>query len=278
MSALSSRFLEGIPRLHYLEWNPHGLTAIVLLHGSSANAWWWQPLAAALDQIDSSRYRLVALDLRGHGDSAWVRPPAYAPDDYARDLARFLRASGLVRPIVAGHSMGGIATLAFAAEYPELARAAIAIDVAVSSTPRRDWLMKRLGKLPVVSYPDRATALARFRLMPDEGAIAPEVLAEVAAHSIERTDDGRFTMKFDRASFIGSDGIDVRAAIPRLRIPTLLVRAERSRIMTAEATAIAAASNPLVSVTMIPGAHHHVPLESPDLLAQAIDQFAAGIA
>jgi pimeloyl-ACP methyl ester carboxylesterase len=126
-----------------------------------------------------------------------------------------------------------------------------------------------------VTYPDRATAIERFRLMPAEGEIAPAVLAEIAEHSLERMADGRYTLKFDRASFIGRDGLDVRATIARIGIPTLLIRAGMSRIMTAEATASATALNPRVRVAVIPGAHHHVPLECPDLLGCAIAEFAA---
>jgi pimeloyl-ACP methyl ester carboxylesterase len=271
MSAPRSQFLEGTPRLHYLEWNPHGRETIVLLHGNSANVWWWRPLA---DSIDAAGYRLLALDQRGHGDSEWVRPPAYAPEDYAHDLARFIQDKGLARPIVVGHSMGGISVLAFAAQFGNLARAAIAIDVSVTSTPRRDRFLKRLKKLPTVIYPDRRTAIERFRLMPDEGAIPTAVLAEIAERSLERTADGRYTLKFDRASFIGGDGLDVKATIERIGIPTLLLRAGMSRIMTAEAAASAAESNSHVRVAVIPGAHHHVPLEFPELLARAIAEFA----
>jgi pimeloyl-ACP methyl ester carboxylesterase len=119
MSAPRSQFLDGRPRLHYLEWNPHGREALVL-------------------------------------------PSAYTPDEYAGDLARSIEGTGLVRPIVVGHSMGGISVLAFAAQFGKLARAAIAIDVAVTSTPHRDRLLTRLRKLPTVMYPDRATALSAF--------------------------------------------------------------------------------------------------------------------
>jgi pimeloyl-ACP methyl ester carboxylesterase len=274
MIAPRSHFLDGVPRLHYLEWNPRGRETLVLLHGNSANAWWWQPLA---DAIDNSQFRLLALDQRGHGDSEWVRPPAYTPEDYARDLSRFIQALRLDRPIVAGHSMGGISALAFADQFGDLVRAAIAIDVAVSSTPRRDRFLIRLKRLPTVIYPDRATAIQRFRLMPDEGAIPPAVLAKIAERSLERMADGRYTLKFDRASFIGNDGLDVRAVLKRIAIPTLLGRAEMSRIMTAEATADAAQSNPLIRVTLIPRAFHHVPLESPELLARAIGDFTAAV-
>jgi pimeloyl-ACP methyl ester carboxylesterase len=119
--------------------------------------------------------------------------------------------------------------------------------------------------------------MARFRLMPKEGAIAPAVMAEIAEHSLRRTIDGRYTFKFDRASFFGSDGLDVLATVARIRIPTLLIRAERSRIMMAEASALAAASNPAVQLIEIPRVSHHVPLECPELLARAITEFVAGV-
>jgi pimeloyl-ACP methyl ester carboxylesterase len=274
MSVPLSKFVEGEPRLHYLEWNPDGRETLILLHGNTAHAWWWKPLASVLD---GGKFRLIALDQRGHGDSDWVRPPAYSPADYASDLVRFIRLMGLVRPIVAGHSMGGISVLSFAARFGDVARAAIAIDVAVTSSPQRDRLMTRLKLLPTVKYSDLAIAMARFRLMPKEGAIAPAVMAEIAEHSLRRTIDGRYTFKFDRASFFGSDGLDVLATVARIRIPTLLIRAERSRIMMAEASALAAASNPAVQLIEIPRVSHHVPLECPELLARAITEFVAGV-
>jgi pimeloyl-ACP methyl ester carboxylesterase len=269
-----SRFLAGPPRLHYLEWNSTGARTLILLHGNSANAWWWRPTAQALT---AANFRILALDLRGHGDSEWVRPPEYAPADYADDLARLIPAAGAEGAIAIGHSMGGIAVLAFGLHYHGLVRALIAIDIAITSGPRRNRYLKRLRTIPTVLYPDLATAKARFRLMPNEGAIAPELIAEIAEHSVQRTTEGSYTMKFDRDSFFGSDGLDVAATIANTRIPLLLVRAGRSRIMTAEAAVSAGRSNPLVEVVTIPNTHHHLLLEAPDKLARVIEQFAAEI-
>ena len=270
MSTARSRFAEGTPRLHYLEWNAGGDDTLILLHGNSANAWWWQPLAEA---IGAAGPRLLALDLRGHGDSEWVRPPAYSPTHYADDLARFIQTVKPGHPVIAGHSMGGITAIAFAARYPQLARAAVAINVAVTSTQRRNRYLRHLRALPTVTYSDLATAIGRFRLMPDEGDIPAPVLAQIAERSLQRTDDGRYTMKFDRESFHGSDGLDVAAAIREVRIPLLLVRAELSRIMTAPAALHAAESNPCVRLVTIPASHHHILLERPLALAHAIAEF-----
>src|SRR5690348_8663975 len=193
MNAPRSGFVEGSPRLHYLEWNEAGAVPLVLLHGNSANAWWWRPTAEAMRAAD---VRILALDLRGHGDSEWVRPPRYSPADYADDLTRLISAAGAEGAIAIGHSMGGIAVLAFASRFHRLVRAAAIIDVAITSGHRRNRYLKCLRTIPTISYPDLATAKARFRLMPNEGVIPPEVVAEIAERSIQRTVDGGYTMKF----------------------------------------------------------------------------------
>ena len=111
--------------------------------------------------------------------------------------------------------------------------------------------------------------------MPNEGDIDPAILIRIAQHSLEQMRDGRYTLKFDRESFFGGDGLDVPSAISCIEIPTLLIRAEMSRIMTAEAGANAVASNERVRLAVIPGANHHVPLECPEVLARMISEFAA---
>lgn len=219
--------------------------------------------------------RLLALDLRGHGDSEWVRPPAYAPIDYADDLVRLIEYARAKGAVAVGHSMGGIAVLAFASRHHNLVRAIAAIDVAITSGPRRRHYLRRLRGIPTVTYPDLATAKARFRLLPNEGEIAPELLSEIADHSIQPTTGGGYTMKFDRESFLGSDGLDVPAAISSARVPLMLVRGEYSRIMTAEAASSVCRTNPMVELVTIPEAHHHIPLQAPESLAGLIEHFAA---
>ena len=275
MTAPHSHLLEGSPRLHYLEWNPHAPRTVILLHGNTANAWWWEPLA----RVIAADYRLLALDQRGHGDSQWARPAAYSPDDYANDIARFVAhaAANAEKLVVVGHSMGGLNVLAFARNHPERARGAIAIDIPVTSTRGRDRYLQRLKSLPVVTYPDLATARARFRLIPKEGAVAPDVLHEIAEKSLARTDEGRWTLKFDRECFFGGDGMVVLDTIREIRIRTMLVRAGHSRIMTAEGAEHARVANPKVRVVTIADAHHHVILERPEAVARLIEQFAASL-
>ena len=75
--------IDGL-RLHYLDWGGDG-PPLVMLHGLTGHAHTWDHTAAAL----GDRYRVLALDQRGHGDSGWA--PPYGDGRMAEDLLAFLR-------------------------------------------------------------------------------------------------------------------------------------------------------------------------------------------
>jgi esterase len=272
MKAPLSHMVPGAPRLHYLEWNPGASTTLVLLHGATANAWWWEDFAQTIANV-----RLLALDHRGHGDSEAVKPPAYSPADYADDVERLLGFCGISDAVLVGHSQGGINALAFVRDRPLAARAVVAIDIALTSTSRRDRYLVRLKNLPTVVYPDLEIAKARFRLLPREGDIPAGVLARVAEHSLGPAPAGGYTFKFDRDSFYGSDGINVLETVASVRVPLLLVRGGRSRIMTAEAAQRALQLNPLARLAVVEDSHHHVIIERPAALAALVEEFVRGL-
>jgi pimeloyl-ACP methyl ester carboxylesterase len=72
-------------------------------------------------------HTVTALDLRGCGRSG--RPAAgYGVPDFADDLARFCTAVGIAKPVVVGHSLGGMIAVEFAAQHPSMARALVLVD------------------------------------------------------------------------------------------------------------------------------------------------------
>ncbi|MGH7777280.1 MAG: alpha/beta fold hydrolase, partial [Candidatus Dormibacterales bacterium] len=102
-------------RLHVVEWGDPGAPppALLLLHGLSSNARFWDRLAARLPHR-----RLVALDQRSHGLSD--RPgEGYRTRDLVEDAAHVVAARGLGRPVVAGHSWGAAIALALSAARPD---------------------------------------------------------------------------------------------------------------------------------------------------------------
>lgn len=83
--------------------------ALILVHGITESRRAWDPLVAAL----AATYDVLAVDLRGHGESA--PGAAYDPIALATDVAETAAAAGLVEPLVVGHSLGGFVATAFAA-------------------------------------------------------------------------------------------------------------------------------------------------------------------
>src|SRR6202050_84873 len=87
----------GAMRFHYLDWNGSG-APIVFLHGGGLTAHTWDCVAATL----RDRYRCVALDQRGHGDSEWSPVIDYRIASHVGDIEGYIDALGLERPILVG--------------------------------------------------------------------------------------------------------------------------------------------------------------------------------
>lgn len=117
-------------RLHHTELGgPDSPDApqIVILHGLFGSSRNWTGAGRALTDVA----RVYALDLRNHGDSPHADSHSLA--DLRDDVRRWIRERGLKRPILLGHSMGGMAAMDFAASYPDDLQALIVVDIA----PRR---------------------------------------------------------------------------------------------------------------------------------------------
>jgi esterase len=217
-------------RLHYLDWGAPGVDALplVILHGLTGSA---AAMARVGDHF-ASRYRVVALDQRGHGDSQHSTERAYRTSDYVSDLEGFVDALGFERFALLGHSMGGHNTIAFTARHPDRIVAAIANDI----PPRLEW--------------NRDNILGRFA---DPEAPAHEVFADVdawiasqdspftsdeqfglsAAARLEQVEGG-LRMKADPWASIEWTPDDLWEAFREIERPLLLVRGGRSTVLDAQ--------------------------------------------
>ena len=99
-------------QFHYLSWGAERTerAAAVLLHGITSSAQSWVRVGPAL----ADRYRVYALDLRGHGDSVKPAAGAYSLRHTADDAAAFIETLDLERPLLVGHSWGGATAIVLA--------------------------------------------------------------------------------------------------------------------------------------------------------------------
>ncbi len=258
-------------RLSYLDWGNPAAPVLLLLHGGSAHAHWWDWFAPAV----ADRFHVVALDLRGHGDSEWARPPAYEIEDYAADVVAFVAALGLSPLRLIGHSLGGTVAASAAARFAGELAAVVIVD---SRTQARDdglRFMHRLARMPAPRYRSLEQGVSQYRLLPVDSTAPPEILAAIAAHALRRQADGSYSFKFDRAALAGIKAHDVAAELAQLRCPILALRGALSPLMPAAAVAALRAAAPQLQAVEIAGAHHHVMLDRPAEFAAAVAEFLA---
>ncbi|HCL62979.1 MAG TPA: alpha/beta hydrolase, partial [Rhizobiales bacterium] len=98
-----------------------GEPPIVLVHGWCCDHSFFAP---QLEHFARAGHRVVAVDLRGHGQSDKPEQP-YTMQLFADDLAFLCGELKLVKPVVIGHSMGGVVAFAFAVRYPKLPSAIV---------------------------------------------------------------------------------------------------------------------------------------------------------
>jgi esterase len=257
-------------RLHYLEWGDVGAPTVVLLHGGSAHAHWWDLFAGSI----ADTYRVLALDLRGHGDSEHPDPPAYRISDYTRDLAAFVdRIIDQDQIDLIGHSLGGIIATAYAGVVPQRLNSLAIVDSQARISPAGARYLSRLRGFPQPMYRDRHQAIERFRLLPSQTNAAPGVLASIAAHAIRQLADGRWTLKFDRASLSHAEAQDLTATFGRLVCPLLFVRGAHSTLLSRDALTRLLAAAPHGESVEIPDAHHHVMLDNPGEFERTVRAF-----
>lgn len=233
MTAPRSRFVQ-LPgrRLHLLEWGDAAAPVLVLVHGLRDHARSWDWVAAPLSQ----RFHVIAVDLRGHGDSDWAA--SYNLHDYVRDLAAIITALDLSDIHLVGHSLGGHIVLRYAATYPEkLACLGVIEGIELPLTrehrksPRpyphylREWIEQSdlRESNPHRTYPSHEAALAR--MVQEHPTIALDTLDHLVRHGIVAEGKG-WRWKYDNACrYRAPDdarGLDLEEVLDAIACPTML--------------------------------------------------------
>jgi pimeloyl-ACP methyl ester carboxylesterase len=261
--------VNGI-KLHYLDYGVAGRTPLLCVHGAAAHAHWFDFAAPGLMR----NHHVRALDLRGHGDSDWAPQQTYGFETYAADIHAVVEAIGLRDFVLVGHSMGGMASLLYAATYPGRVARLIVVDSIMLMPMERIVQMHAFGERPAATYATQDELVARYRLSPPETHIAaPEVIQRMALYSGRQGADGRWHHKADRRVYANFQQM---AGIPlweRIRIPALVIRGERSSRFRPDQMAEIRARAPQVQWAEIPASHHHIPLDNPQGFVDAVQAF-----
>jgi pimeloyl-ACP methyl ester carboxylesterase len=250
----------GALRLRSVVWGREDDPTVVLVHGNGAHAHWWLPIVPAL----VPGWRVLAPDLRGHGESAWPEPPDYRIVDFDADLTAVLDAHAPPGPLaLVGHSMGGRIALWHAAHHPARLRALAILDARLDPVvpeAAARYRNKTAGARTGRTYPTREAAIAAFRFVPDEPDVPPDVVTMLADHAILERSPGAWTFRFDRGVLgtAGDASGDLRRLLPRIACPTLVANGRDSWILDADSRERVVAALPNADGREFPGAHHFI--------------------
>lgn len=230
-------FVSQRLRLHYVDWGNPAAPTLVLVHGNRDHARSWDWVARELRH----EWHVVALDLRGHGDSAWAYGGPYAIADNVLDLANLIDALGLGPVTLVGHSLGGSVTLMYAGTYPERVRKLVSIEglgppPAMIERMRarpphervQDWIrqMQDLASRQPRRYPSLEAAAKRMR--EENTFLSEEQALHLTVHGVNRNEDGSYSWKFDNYTRTFApyrfDVEDMRTLWQRISCAVLLVR------------------------------------------------------
>ena len=259
--------VDGVPIRYRVTGS--GTREILLIHGHLANSQWWHAIVLLLED----RYRLVLVDLSGHGDSG--HREAYSVQQWAADVVGVLEHLGSTDAILAAHSLGGAVAIGVAAQHGSRVSSVVLFDTLIAglAEPRPQFPERPQGRS--VPYATTAEAVSRFRLMPPQPPVAPELVAPIAANSL-RAVEGGWTWKFDRTGRVTFDYDFVLNSARALTVPLLYVYGEHSSVVTTGAVADAERVLPSKTSTyvQIPGGHHHLVLDHAEQCAALIENFA----
>ena len=259
-----SRFVEVAGgRVHYLAWERANTAQPVLLlvHGMRGHAHWWDIIAPYF--VDE--YKVLAIDLSGMGDSA--RREVYDNDTFTHDIAGVIEQESSTPVTIFGHSFGGGRTVLACAARPDLFQHAVVIDSPVWMLGDDRPLFRR--QLGGRIYADRESALARFRLEPEQPVSTQVLRAHIAEHSLHAVSGG-WTWKFD-PQLASARTLADPATFGRVRTPMDFVCGELSSVVSKErAHRLAAAITTAHPPVFIPEGHHHLMLDQPLALVSTL--------
>jgi pimeloyl-ACP methyl ester carboxylesterase len=245
---------------------------VVFLHGGGQNAHTWDTVILGLG------VPALAVDLPGHGRSAWREDGDYGPKLNAETLRPVLREWAPKPRLVVGMSLGGLTALRIAATEPALVPELVLVDVTPSAPERHEQMTKaQMGTVALVQG-DRT--FPSFAAMLDVTvAAAPHrdrnSLRRGVFHNSKRLDDGNWTWRYD--SFRKGDGFErLWDDVPSISMPTTLVRGANSHFVNDEdAEAFAKGAPGFQRTEVVADSGHSVQGDQPAALVEILRSILA---
>lgn len=275
-------FFSGEVKINYAE-GPATGPPLLLLHGLGRR---WQIFLSLIPSL-ALRWQIFAPDFRGHGRSGRV-PRGYHLIEYGSDIVRLLYEKIQEPAVIFGHSLGGVAAMWIAAQYPDLVRALILGDTVVTSDSfyKHPMYLDLFAKIRDLaqqggSVEELANGLARIELQV-EGLDEPIPLGNLPgndeafllwwARCVQQVDPEAITMTLDRSAFAGWEG---EPLLRQIRCPVLFLQANPAMggLLSDEDLKRALSVLPHAAHVRFPTLGHALHIQQPEPVLRAITNF-----
>jgi esterase len=263
--------VDGL-RIHYLDWGGEGKQPLILLHGIGRVAHTFDHLALHF----SPNYHVMAVDMRGHGDSGWDPKGAYLVEDYAKDIEGMAAQLRLRNIVIWGNSTGGRVAQVFAGLHPDLVAGVIAEDVGPERP--REIANSLAGRIKQEDERGWASEDALFaELKAANARTNEEVLRAYVKYGSKRKADGRVIWKRDPNIANGFVPTDLWRFVRQIKSPIIYILGGRSNIVPPETQQQLKQTLPQVQIESLPGLGHYPSEENTKDYLVIADRFLAGI-
>ena len=239
-------------------------TPLVLLHGYPLDSRMWANEIGSL----SAHHRVIAPDLRGFGKSTSIEP--FTIEQIADDTHALLAKLAALPCVLGGFSMGGYVALAFAKKYPTDLRALILVDTRAEADTSDGKAARE--KAIDVARQGGATAIADQMLpkllVPEEQRRGPKV-----TNIVRGIIESQSPLTIEHALRAMRDREDYTEMLPSVAVPTLILVGEHDPLTPPAMSRAMHERIPRSQLVVIPDAAHLTPLENPDDMARAVQDF-----
>ena len=255
-------------RIHYVDWGGSDKPPLILIHGLDRVGRTFDHIAPHF----TSRFRVIAIDMRGHGDSDWDPQARYVVEDHVTDLEGLVQQLGLRSITLWGNSTGGRVVQVFAGKHPDLVARVISEDVGPERPQQIADSYSRRVKQEEQGWASEEELVAILMKSPtaSEAVVRPYV-----RYGTKRRADGRIIWKRDPNLVKGFVATDLWQYIRTIRAPILYVIGGRSKIVPPETQDQLRKTLPNAQIVTLPDTGHYPSDEKPAEFLAIVDRFLA---
>jgi esterase len=257
-------------RLHYLDWGSANKPPFIMLHGISRVAHQFDHLVPYF----TANYHVIAIDMRGHGDSDWSPEGAYLVEDYVKDLEAFVETLSLRGLTLLGNSTGGRVVQVYAGLHPDRVARLIVEDVGPERTNDIASAFTRQVENEKDGWASEDDLLAFLK---KSNAKTPDAILKSYAHfASKRREDGRIVWKRDPNLAKGFVPTELWRFVNQIKCPTIYILGGASRIVPPETQQKLKATLPDVQIVVMPGLGHYPDQEATTDFIPIVQGFLVG--